>query len=101
MVVAYIHFPNTDISWPVQNVVNMCIAITVSRVLQINELKWVLVALAGVTLYDFLGVVGSQQLTDGGSSIMEAVARAKSGNPNCNPKLSQLNPDIVTQNCHN
>ena len=56
----------------------MCIAVTVSRVVQIQELKWVVVALIGIALYDYFGVVGTQQLTDGGASIMEAVAIARS-----------------------
>ena len=32
-------------------------------------------------MYDFVGVIGTQQLTDGGASIMEAVARLKADIP--------------------
>ena len=80
---AYLHIPiyGDQISWVAQNIVNVCIAITFSRVIQINELKWVIVALVGVALYDYFGVLGSQQLTDGGKSVMEAVARAKANLP--------------------
>ena len=79
VVLAYLHIPiyGDQVSWIAQNVINMCIAITFSRVIQIKELKWVIVALLGVTFYDYFGVIGSQQLTDGGKSVMEAVARAR------------------------
>jgi uncharacterized protein (UPF0333 family) len=36
-------------------------------------------ALVGLVFYDVIAVVGTQQFTDGGASIMEAVARAKAG----------------------
>ena len=41
------------------------------------RLPLVALSLAGLVLYDVGFVVGTQQLTDGGESIMEAVARAK------------------------
>ena len=80
---AYLHFPvyGNQLSWIAQNTVNMCIAITFARVIQIKELKWVIVAISGIALYDYFGVLGSQQLTDGGKSVMEAVARAKANLP--------------------
>lgn len=47
VMIAYIHIPFFDIAWPVQNIINVCVAVTVSRVLQIQELKWVCCALIG------------------------------------------------------
>jgi hypothetical protein len=67
VVLSYVHFPSLvialggpdyDFAWVAQNIVNMCIAVTISRVLQIKELKWVVTALVGLALYDYLGVVG-------------------------------------------
>jgi hypothetical protein len=50
-----------------------------ARALQLPQLSAILLALGGLTVYDFLAVIGSQQFTDGGASIMESVARAKIG----------------------
>ncbi|KAJ1431417.1 signal peptide peptidase-domain-containing protein [Ochromonadaceae sp. CCMP2298] len=73
-------FTKSEVSaWPVQNIVNMCIAITTARAVQLPRLPTVLAALAGLVAYDVVAVLGTQQLTDGGQSIMEAVARAKVG----------------------
>jgi len=66
-----------NVQWPVQNIVNMCIAITTARALQLPKLPTILLALFGLTIYDVVAVLGTQQFTDGGNSIMEAVARAK------------------------
>jgi signal peptide peptidase-like protein 2B len=63
--------------WPLQNVINMCISITVARALQFNRLPTIILALFGLVFYDFVSVIGLQQFTDGGTSIMEAVARSK------------------------
>lgn len=38
--------------------------------------------------YDVVSVVGTQQFTDGGASIMEAVARAKAGMPSISTMIS-------------
>lgn len=67
--------------WPLQNLINCCITITMARALQLQQLSAVVLALVGLTLYDFLAVVGTQQFTDGGTSIMESVARAKINAP--------------------
>lgn len=63
--------------WSVHNIVNMCIAVTMSRLLQLEQLPFIVLALLGLTVYDVVAVFGTQQLTDGGQSIMEAVATAK------------------------
>ena len=63
--------------WPVQNIINMCISIAVARALKFSKLSTILLALSGLVFYDFVSVIGLQQFTDGGTSIMEAVARAK------------------------
>jgi hypothetical protein len=63
--------------WPLQNVANAFVAVTVARVVQLPSLPLALSALGGLILYDFIAVSGTQQFTDGGLSIMEAVARAK------------------------
>lgn len=63
--------------WPLQNIINMCISITVARALQFSRLPTIILALIGLVFYDYVTVIGLQQFTDGGASIMEAVARAK------------------------
>ena len=75
---AFSFAPGTGL-WPIQNIVNFCIAVTMARALQLPQLSAILLALGGLTAYDFLAVIGSQQFTDGGASIMESVARAKIG----------------------
>eukprot|EP00638_Chattonella_subsalsa_P006547 CAMPEP_0117737042 /NCGR_PEP_ID=MMETSP0947-20121206/2293_1 /TAXON_ID=44440 /ORGANISM="Chattonella subsalsa, Strain CCMP2191" /LENGTH=380 /DNA_ID=CAMNT_0005552455 /DNA_START=542 /DNA_END=1684 /DNA_ORIENTATION=- len=63
--------------WPLQNFLNICIAITVTRAVQLPRLPFIVLALTGLAVYDVVSVVGTQQFTDGGRSIMEAVAVAK------------------------
>lgn len=65
--------------WPLQNCVNVLIAVTASRAVTLPKLRYVLLALAGLAVYDVVSVVGTTQFTDNGQSIMEAVARAKAG----------------------
>ena len=67
--------------WVLQNTINAIIAIVVTRAVQLPRLVWVLVALVGLMIYDVAAVGSTQALTDGGASIMEAVARAKAGLP--------------------
>jgi len=67
------------IAWPIQNLSNMLTAIVISRAVQLPRLPWIVVSLIGLTCYDLVAVTGTQALTDNGASIMEAVARAKSG----------------------
>lgn len=66
-------------AWPVQNLVNALIAVTVSRAIFLSDFRAVLIAIVGITAYDFVGTVGSTLYTDNGQSIMEAVALAKAG----------------------
>jgi hypothetical protein len=74
--------------WPAQNAVNAAIAISVTRVLQLDNLGSVCAALVGLTLYDGLGtlaavgavddvVAGAGALAD--ASMMEQVARWRLG----------------------
>ncbi|CAN0008976.1 unnamed protein product, partial [Heterosigma akashiwo] len=63
--------------WPAQNFVNVCVAATVARAIQFPRLPLVLLALGGLAAYDVVAVLGTQQFTDGGASVMEAVAMAK------------------------
>lgn len=65
--------------WPVHNIVNSCLVVTVVRVLQLSTLPAVVLALTGLTIYDVLAVTGTQVLSDSGSSVMEAIATAKLG----------------------
>lgn len=65
--------------WPVHNIINLCISVTVARAFQLTKLPLVVAALFGLTVYDVVSVLGTQQFTDGGKSIMEAVAMAKIG----------------------
>lgn len=50
-----------------------------ARAAQLPRLPYIVLALVGLVFYDVIAVVGTQQFTDGGASIMEAVARAKAG----------------------
>lgn len=68
--------PNSSL-WPFFNVINQCIALVVGRLLQVPKLTFVAFTLLGLTLYDFLAVTSTSQLTDGGMSVMELVAREK------------------------
>jgi presenilin-like A22 family membrane protease/uncharacterized membrane protein YciS (DUF1049 family) len=63
--------------WSVHNIVNVFITITMSRLLQLKQLSYIILALVGLCVYDVISVYGTQSFTDGGQSIMEAVARAK------------------------
>lgn len=45
------------VAWPVQNVVNACVAISVARVLQLGSLAAVCAALVGLALYDGVGTI--------------------------------------------
>ena len=63
--------------WPLHNVVNMCFVITMSRLFQLPTFSSICLALGGLTIYDYVAVYGTQQFTDGGQSIMEAIATAR------------------------
>ena len=63
--------------WPAQNAANVLVAATVCRAATLSRLRFVLPALLGLVLYDVLAVAGTAQFTDGGQSVMEAVARAR------------------------
>ena len=66
-------------AWPAQNFLNVLIAVTVSRAIFLTDIRAALVAILGITAYDYVGTVGSTLYTDNGQSIMEAVAVAKAG----------------------
>ena len=68
---------NGGATWPVQNLVNAFIAVTVCRACALPKFGQVVLALLGLVLYDVVAVAGTVQFTDSGQSIMEAVARAK------------------------
>ena len=68
---------NGGATWPVQNLVNAFIAVTVCRACALPKFSQVVLALLGLVLYDVVAVAGTMQFTDSGQSIMEAVARAK------------------------
>ena len=70
--------PNGGWAWPLQNYSNAFVAVTVARVASLPRLSWIILALVGLAVYD-VTAVNTQVLTDGGASIMEAVARAKAG----------------------
>lgn len=59
-----------------------------ARAAQLPRLPYIILALAGLVVYDVVSVVGTQQFTDGGASIMEAVARAKAGMPSISTMIS-------------
>jgi hypothetical protein len=64
-------------AWPAQNAINVMLAVTACRACALPRIRFIIPALVGLMLYDFLAVSGTAQFTDGGSSIMEAVALAK------------------------
>ena len=77
-------------AWPLRNLVNSCIAVTVARGLQLPTLPLVAAALSGLVAYDTLSVYGTGALvapaaaaeaaagaSQASQSVMEAVARAK------------------------
>jgi hypothetical protein len=65
--------------WPLGNAANLLVGATISRAFQLPTLSVVLSALCALVAYDVFFVFGTQStlLTDGGQSIMEAVALAK------------------------
>ena len=63
--------------WPVGNVVNLLVGVTISRAFLLPTLPLTILALTGLVVYDAFFVLGTQALTDGGQGIMEAVAMAK------------------------
>jgi presenilin-like A22 family membrane protease len=68
----------TAMAWPLQNLVNLAIILGVSRVLQYPRLLTVIVALAGLAVYDTVAVFGADG-GEGGMSVMETVARSRLG----------------------
>ena len=106
--------PATAGGWPLQNGVNVAVAVGVARVIQLPQLGAVAAALIGLALYDALftggaamaaataaaadGAAGAAALTSGGggggggggsgASVMESVARARlSGDAGWQPGL--------------
>ena len=71
--------PGGALLWPVHNIINACICIQVGRVLQLNQLIPVLIAIIGLMFYDVIAVTTTQSFTDNGASVMEAIATAKLG----------------------
>lgn len=80
--------PLDGVGWPLRNAVNMCLAITVGRVLQLPQLGPVALALLGLALYDGVGTTfgGAAVASDLPSAVagqglgaMETVARSKLG----------------------
>ena len=71
--------PGGALLWPVHNIINACICIQVGRVLQLNQLIPVLIAVVGLMFYDVIAVTTTQSFTDNGASVMEAIATAKLG----------------------
>ena len=71
--------PGGALLWPVHNIINACICVQVGRVLQLNQLIPVLIAIIGLMFYDVVAVTTTQTFTDNGASVMEAIATAKLG----------------------
>lgn len=75
--------------WPLRNAVNMCVAVTAARAIQLPRLPWATALLASLVAYDVVGVFGSGVLIPAASaavplappptSVMEGVARARLG----------------------
>eukprot|EP01038_Epipyxis_sp_PR26KG_P004656 gene4656-6543_t len=89
-------FPPFIQLWPLQNIINSSIVITVCRAIQLSSLPSIVWSLAILTLYDIFFVLGSQKFTDGGESIMEAVAKAKmSINNNNINNMNNIKDNII------
>jgi hypothetical protein len=69
--------PGYEYIWPLQNIVNIFIGVTIGKLIQLSQLPIILLSLSCLTLYDAVAVLGTQRFTDGGQSIMEQVARSK------------------------
>ena len=63
-------------AWPLQNIVNVCIAVGVARVAQLPQLAAVCSALAGLALYDIIFTGGAVTAAEV-PSMMESVARSR------------------------
>lgn len=87
--------------WPLHNIVNSHIATNVSRLFQFPELKWIIALLSLLVAYDVFFVNGSQIFTDGGTSIMDSIARSKlaisSTTPSFNSDISSVSQNILPQ----
>lgn len=100
--------PISDV-WQLQNVINICVAVSVARVLQLPSLGAIIGALTTLMLYDALfaagGAQAAQALADsagpaafaaveaaggGGESVMAQVARAKLEGDGFTPGLLQV-----------
>lgn len=68
-------------SWPVQNVLNISVAVTVARAIAQSELRTIALLLVGVAFYDFVGVFATAVLIGSASGVgaMGAVAIGKLG----------------------
>ena len=76
-IAAVTSLPTADY-WPLFNIINVFIAITVGRAVQIPQLNYIIISLLLLVAYDYVAVSGIQQFTDNGVSIMESIATAKS-----------------------
>jgi presenilin-like A22 family membrane protease len=68
-------------AWPLRNVVNACIAVTVARALQLPKLGWVCLALGGLVVYDSVSVYGTSALLQSAHAAISAPAPSPSPPP--------------------
>ena len=101
---ALAYLGSASLVWPIQNLLCMCLAINVSRAIQLPRLGPILLALSGLVVYDVASVgvqlvnLGSATLAqqqgggggDAASSVMGAVALSKAGGAVWQPGLFQI-----------
>ena len=63
-------------AWPAQNLINLAVISVVSQLVQFSQLPTILVALLGLTVYDFFAVFGTAHAAES-LSVMETVARSR------------------------
>ena len=63
-------------AWPAQNLINLAVISAVAQLVQFSQLPTILVALLGLTAYDFFAVYGTTHAAES-MSVMETVARSR------------------------
>ena len=76
-IIAFLNPIGSQYFWPVQNLINIFITITITRAFQLQQLPLILLLLLLLIGYDVFAVLGTKSFTDNGNSVMEAVAATK------------------------
>ena len=68
--IAFLFPTGNEFIWPLQNLINVFITITIARALQLEQLPLIILSLLGLVTYDVAAVIGTKAFTDGGQSVM-------------------------------